>query len=96
MLVCRQPCRIFDSLDNEFLSFSPRSNGVTPLQALRVATLYPAETLGLDQDLGSIEPGKLADLIVIDGDPLTNIRDLRRVKLVIKDGRVYECGALLR
>jgi hypothetical protein len=47
--------------------------GMTPLQALRVGTLYPAQTLGLDGDLGSIEPGKLADFVVLDKNPLDDI-----------------------
>jgi Tol biopolymer transport system component/imidazolonepropionase-like amidohydrolase len=72
------------------------SSGLTPLEVLRTATIVSAEATGVGADLGSIEPGKLADLVVIDGNPLTNIRDLRRVKLVIKDGNVYEGGALLR
>jgi imidazolonepropionase-like amidohydrolase len=63
---------------------------------LRTATTVSAEALGAAADLGSIEPGKLADLVVIDGNPLVNIRDLRRVKRVMKDGRLYDLDALLR
>jgi imidazolonepropionase-like amidohydrolase len=51
--------------------------------------------MGLGAELGTIEPGKLADLIVIDGDPLANIADLRRTRRVIKDGVLYELEALL-
>jgi len=52
--------------------------------------------MGVGADLGSIEPGKLADLSVIDGNPLENIRDLRRVTRVIKNGNVYDIDALLK
>ena len=72
------------------------SGGLTPADVLRTATTVSAEALGAGADLGSIEPGKLADLVVIDGNPLTNIKDLRRMKLVVKDGRVFERDALLR
>jgi imidazolonepropionase-like amidohydrolase len=63
---------------------------------LRTATTVPAEAIGAGADLGSIEPGKLADLVLIDGNPLENIKDLRRVKRVMKDGQVFELDALLR
>ena len=66
------------------------------MEVLRTATTVSAEALGGAADLGSIEPGKLADLVVIDGNPLANIRDLRRVKRVVKDGQVFELDALLR
>jgi imidazolonepropionase-like amidohydrolase len=52
--------------------------------------------MGAGADLGSIEPGKLADLVVVDGNPLVNIKDLKRVKRVMKDGVVFELDALLR
>jgi Tol biopolymer transport system component/imidazolonepropionase-like amidohydrolase len=72
------------------------SGGLTPVEVLRTATTVAADALGAAADLGSIEPGKLADLVVVDGNPLANIRDLRRVKRVMKDGQVYELDALLR
>ena len=46
--------------------------------------------MGVGADLGTIEPGKLADLVVVDGNPLANITDLRRTRRVVKDGVVYE------
>jgi len=55
------------------------SGGLTPVEVLRTATIVSAEAIGAGADLGSIEPGKLADLTVVDGNPLANIRDLRRV-----------------
>jgi hypothetical protein len=70
--------------------------GMTPLQALRVATLYPAQTLGLDRDLGSIEPGKLADFVVMDRNPLDKIENTDSVSLVVKGGRAYTPEELKR
>lgn len=64
--------------------------GFSPMEVLRAATLHGAEYIGLDQDLGSIEPGKLADLVVLDGDPLEDIRATARPRWVIKNGRLYE------
>jgi len=63
--------------------------GFTPLQALQMATINPARALGLDDRLGTIEVGKLADLTFVDGDPLLNIRNARKVTKVMKGGRVY-------
>jgi imidazolonepropionase-like amidohydrolase len=63
--------------------------GMTPMQALRVGTLYPAQTLGLDRDLGSIEAGKLADFVVLDKNPLEKIENTETVRLVVKNGRAY-------
>jgi Tol biopolymer transport system component/imidazolonepropionase-like amidohydrolase len=63
--------------------------GMTPLEAIRVATRYPAETLGLDRDLGSIENGKLADFVVLDANPLEKIENSEKVSLVVKNGRAY-------
>ena len=70
--------------------------GMTPLQALRVGTLYPAQTLGLDGDLGSIEPGKLADFVVLDKNPLDDITNSTSVGLVVKNGRAYTQDELAR
>jgi Tol biopolymer transport system component/imidazolonepropionase-like amidohydrolase len=71
------------------------SGGLTPLEVLRTATMASAEAMGVSADIGSIEPGKLADLTCIDGDPLQDIRNLRRVRRVIKDGNVYEVSSLV-
>jgi imidazolonepropionase-like amidohydrolase len=64
--------------------------GMTPMEALRTATINPARNYGFDKDLGSLEPGKLADLVVIDGNPLADIRQSDRVALVMQNGRVYD------
>jgi imidazolonepropionase-like amidohydrolase len=68
--------------------------GMSPLQALRTATLAPARYLGLDRDLGSIEPGKLADLVVIDGDVLADIRQSDRVSQVMQNGRLFDAATM--
>jgi imidazolonepropionase-like amidohydrolase len=64
--------------------------GMTELEAIRAATICGAELLGWDDEIGSIEPGKLADILVVDGDPLKNISCLRNVACVIFDGRVVQ------
>jgi imidazolonepropionase-like amidohydrolase len=64
---------------------------MTPMQALRAATGWAAECLGLENELGTLAPGKLADLVVVAGDPLADIailRDPARIALVIKNGEI--------
>jgi Tol biopolymer transport system component/imidazolonepropionase-like amidohydrolase len=63
--------------------------GMTPIQAIRVATLHPAEALGLDADLGSIEAGKLADFVVLDRNPVEKIENTDSVSVVVKNGVSY-------
>jgi imidazolonepropionase-like amidohydrolase len=63
--------------------------GLTPLQALRAATINPARVLGFADSLGSIEAGKLADLVLLEADPLVDIRNTQRIRAVIADGRLY-------
>ena len=69
-------------------------SGLTPLEALRSATYNPAEFLGALDSLGTITRGKVADLVLLDGDPLTDIRNTRRISLVIANGRVFDAAAL--
>jgi len=63
-------------------------DGATPWQALLAATRHAADLCGVGDDLGTVEPGKLADLIVVAADPLENITNLRRLLLVLKEGRI--------
>lgn len=70
--------------------------GLTPYQALQSATIWAAESLAVDKDLGSIEPGKLADIILVEGDPLKNIRDAWNVTTVMKNGMVWKVEDLLK
>ncbi|MEJ0055100.1 MAG: amidohydrolase family protein [Bacteroidota bacterium] len=70
--------------------------GLTPFQALRAATLYSAEAIGVEKDLGTVEAGKLADLVIVTGDPLKNIKHALNVETVFKNGIRYEIGELLR
>jgi imidazolonepropionase-like amidohydrolase len=70
--------------------------GLTPLQALRTATINPARVLGRATSLGSIEVGKLADLVLLDADPLADIRNTQRIRAVVADGRLYRRSDLDR
>ena len=70
------------------------SGGIKNHDLLRVATIYGAEAIGLQQDLGSLEVGKLADLLVMDADPLVNIRNTNTLRYVMKGGRLYEANTL--
>ena len=68
--------------------------GMSPLEALRTATLNPARHFGLDADLGSLDVGKLADLVLISGDVLRDIRQSDRISHVMQNGRLYEAATL--
>ena len=68
--------------------------GFTPLEAIQSATIVSAHAMGLDRDSGTIEIGKRADLILVDGSPLTNIADLRNIKQVVNNGRLYDTAPL--
>jgi Tol biopolymer transport system component len=69
--------------------------GLEPWQALQTATLLPARAFGVDRDLGTVEAGKLADLVLVAGDPLHNLRDLAHVDAVMKSGKLYRMSDLM-
>jgi imidazolonepropionase-like amidohydrolase len=68
--------------------------GLTPHEALRCATANGARSLGLDGDIGTLQPGKLADLVVIDGNPLQDIRQSEKVVWTMVNGRLYDAATL--
>jgi imidazolonepropionase-like amidohydrolase len=70
--------------------------GLTPFQALQTATVNAAQALGLENQLGTIEPGKIADLTLVGSNPLDDIRNTRDVKRTIKGGRVYTVRDLIK
>lgn len=70
------------------------SGGLTPHETLKVITIFGAEALGLQQDVGSLEAGKLADIIVLDGNPLQSIRNTNTVRYVMKNGELYDANTL--
>lgn len=70
------------------------SDRMTNHEALQIATIIGADALGLDQDLGSLEPGKLADLVVLGANPLDDLQNSNTVVWVMKNGRLFEGGTL--
>ena len=70
--------------------------GLSPLEALQAATLAPAQVFDLEESLGTVEMGKLADLVLLEGDPLQAISNTRRVRAVITDGRLFRRADLDR
>ena len=69
--------------------------GLKPNDALRAATINAARMIGREKELGTVEPGKLADLVMLDANPLEDIRNVIRVYRVIKGGEVYDPAQLL-
>jgi imidazolonepropionase-like amidohydrolase len=70
--------------------------GLSPLDAIRAATAVPAEVMGLSGEVGTIETGKRADLVVLDGDPLADIHNVRKGRWVVANGRMFDMRALRR
>ena len=71
-------------------------SGLTPFEVLQTATMRAADALGEGANLGSIEAGKLADLVIVTDDPLADIKNARKVRIVIKNGEVYSLDDLLK
>jgi imidazolonepropionase-like amidohydrolase len=70
------------------------AGGMTPLQAIQTATIMPARAMKLDKDVGTIETGKRADLVLLSADPLASISNVRAVRWVVANGRLYDPAAL--
>jgi hypothetical protein len=70
--------------------------GFTPLEALQAATIVPARVMKLDREVGTVEAGKRADLIILDADPTADISNIRTVRSVVAQGRLYDSGRLWR
>ena len=68
--------------------------GLTPLEVLRAATTNGAAAMGMENDLGAVAPGRLADLVILDADPLAQVANLARADLIVKDGQVFEASRL--
>src|SRR3546814_12762918 len=70
--------------------------GFTPVQAIQIATLNGARFMGVDQEIGSIDVGKAADLVLVKGNPAKHIKDIENVTLVFKDGVGYAPAKLVK
>ena len=70
--------------------------GIPSLDVLQLATLGAARIMKHDADVGTVAPGKLADLVVVNGDPTTTISDIRNVEIVVKDGTIHRSADLYR
>jgi hypothetical protein len=79
-----------DGLGTHWELWALASGGLSSLEVLRIGTLYGAEAIGFGKDLGSLEPGKLADLIVLDKNPLENIKNTESIAMVMKNGRLHQ------
>lgn len=84
----------FQGLGYHWELWAMQAGGLSEHDALRVATIFGAEAIGLDGDLGSIAPGKLADLVVLDANPLEDIRNTNTISMVMINGRLFDAGTL--
>jgi imidazolonepropionase-like amidohydrolase/Tol biopolymer transport system component len=79
-----------DGIGSHWELWSFVRGGMSPIEALRAGTIVPARSLGMDADIGSLEAGKLADLVVLDADPTVDIRNSEKVNRVMLGGRLYD------
>ncbi|MEO0424026.1 MAG: amidohydrolase family protein, partial [Pseudomonadota bacterium] len=86
----------FQGLGYHWELWALASGGLTPMEALRAATLGGAEVIGYEAAIGSLEPGKYADLNVFDRDPSKDIRNTSSLSLVMANGRLYDAGSLMQ
>jgi imidazolonepropionase-like amidohydrolase/Tol biopolymer transport system component len=84
----------FPGLGYQWELWALASGGMTGMEVLRAATLHGAEAIGYGQDLGSLEVGKFADLLILDKDPLLDIRNTNTISYVMKNGELYEGDTL--
>ena len=80
---------------HETLRAEVRYGGFTPYQALRTAMVIPAHDIGVGDDLGTVQAGKVADLMFVEGNPLAHITDTERVQMVMRGGHLYTIDQLL-
>src|SRR5207249_3527033 len=92
-IVPRFPPQVQRAMRSGALELYARA-GIAPAEVLRMATWTPALVMGVDKDRGVIAPGKLADMILVDGDPTKNIWDINNITTVIKGGKVYDPVAI--
>ncbi len=83
-----------EGLASHWEMWSFARGGFSPLEALKTATITPAKALGFDRDIGSLEAGKLADLVIMDDNPLTDIRNTDNISRVMINGRLYDAETL--
>ena len=84
----------FQGLGYHWEMWALASGGMGNMEVLRAATIHGAEAMGLAQDIGSIEPGKLADLLVLNQNPLDDIHNTNTIRYVMKDGELFEGDTL--
>jgi imidazolonepropionase-like amidohydrolase len=70
--------------------------GFTPMEAIQAATIVPARAMGIDKEVGTIEAGKRADVVILGANPLESIRNIRTVEFVVTKGTMYNCAELWR
>ncbi|HSB53478.1 MAG TPA: amidohydrolase family protein, partial [Gemmatimonadales bacterium] len=83
-----------DGLGDHWELWAMAAGGMKPHDVLRVGTIFGAQAIGFGQDLGSLEPGKLADILVLNGNPLEDIHNTNTVRYVMKNGRLYDGDTL--